>query len=108
MRPTETSRLRSWPEKKADFVEPMECEIVSKLREGPEWVYEARRLSRHCGQIWRQCKSVLPSSEVLQSAIPLHCRSPQRSSERHRHRWRNCRSGRFGATGVQSIAELSA
>jgi|SRR5882762_7084349 len=42
MRPTETSRLRSWPEKKADFVEPMECEIVSKLREGSEWVYEVK------------------------------------------------------------------
>ena len=42
MRPTETSRLRSWPEKKADFVEPMECEIVSKLREGSEWVYEIK------------------------------------------------------------------
>jgi hypothetical protein len=24
----------------ATFVEPMECEIVSKLREGSEWVYE--------------------------------------------------------------------
>jgi DNA ligase D-like protein (predicted ligase) len=42
MRPAETSRLCSWPEKKADFVEPMECEIVSELREGPEWVYEVK------------------------------------------------------------------
>ena len=42
MRPTEKSRLRSCPEKKADFVEPMECESVSKLREGPEWVYEIK------------------------------------------------------------------
>jgi bifunctional non-homologous end joining protein LigD len=42
MRPTEKSRLRSWPEKKADFVEPMECEIVSELREGSEWVYEVK------------------------------------------------------------------
>ena len=24
------------------FVEPMECEIVSKLREGSEWVYEVK------------------------------------------------------------------
>src|SRR5882762_9114767 len=40
--PTETSRLHSWPEKKADFVEPMECESVSKLREGSEWVYEIK------------------------------------------------------------------
>jgi bifunctional non-homologous end joining protein LigD len=42
MRPTEKSRLHSWPEKKADFVEPMECESVSKLREGSEWVYEIK------------------------------------------------------------------
>jgi ATP-dependent DNA ligase len=28
----------------ATFVEPMECEIVSKLREGPEWVYEVKLL----------------------------------------------------------------
>ena len=26
----------------ATFVEPMECEIVSKLREGAEWVYEIK------------------------------------------------------------------
>jgi ATP-dependent DNA ligase len=26
----------------ATFVEPMECEIVSKLREGSEWVYEIK------------------------------------------------------------------
>jgi bifunctional non-homologous end joining protein LigD len=42
MRPTEKSRLPSWPEKKADFVEPMECESVSKLREGSEWVFEIK------------------------------------------------------------------
>jgi len=27
----------------ATFVEPMECEIVSKLREGSEWVYGSGR-----------------------------------------------------------------
>ncbi len=26
----------------ATFVEPMECEIVSQLREGSEWVYEVK------------------------------------------------------------------
>jgi len=59
MRPTEKSRLRSWPEKKADFVEPMECESVSKLREGSEWVYEILCGSPHktsyvaLGVMWR-------------------------------------------------------
>jgi ATP-dependent DNA ligase len=42
MCPTEKSRLFSWPEKKADFVEPMECESVSKLHEGSAWVYEIK------------------------------------------------------------------
>ena len=42
MRPTAKSRLRSCSEKKADFVEPMECESVAKLREGSEWVYEIK------------------------------------------------------------------
>jgi bifunctional non-homologous end joining protein LigD len=42
MRPTEISRLRSLPEKKADFVEPMECEPVSTLLEGSQWVYEIK------------------------------------------------------------------
>jgi DNA ligase D-like protein (predicted ligase) len=42
MRPTEKSRLRSCPEKKADFVEPMECEPVATLLEGSQWVYEIK------------------------------------------------------------------
>jgi ATP-dependent DNA ligase len=42
MRSTEKSRLRSYPEKKADFVEPMECEAVSTLQEGSQWVYEIK------------------------------------------------------------------
>jgi bifunctional non-homologous end joining protein LigD len=42
MRPTEKPRSRSCPEKKADFVEPMECEPVSKLQEGSQWVYEIK------------------------------------------------------------------
>jgi bifunctional non-homologous end joining protein LigD len=41
MRPTEASR-RTWPEKKADFVEPMECEPVSTLLEGSQWIYEIK------------------------------------------------------------------
>ena len=42
MRPTEKSKLRSCPEKKADFVEPMECEPVSKLQDSSQWVYEIK------------------------------------------------------------------
>jgi ATP-dependent DNA ligase len=32
--------LRSLPGREAGFVEPMECLAVSKLPDGPEWVYE--------------------------------------------------------------------
>ena len=42
MRPTEKCKLRSHPEKKADFVEPMECEPVSTLPDSSKWVYEIK------------------------------------------------------------------
>ena len=35
-------RLRSLPERKASFIEPMECLAVTKLPEGPEWVHEIK------------------------------------------------------------------
>ena len=110
MRPTETSRLRSWPEKKADFVEPMECEIVSKLREGSEWVYEVKldgyraiavRSGDKVSLFSRRRKSFnqqypyivealsdLPNGTVIDGEIVALDDS--------------------GATGVQSVAELSA
>ncbi len=28
--------------RKAEFIEPMECALVSKLPEGPEWTYEVK------------------------------------------------------------------
>src|SRR5215472_16459427 len=34
--------LRSLPSREAGFVEPMECLAVSRLPEGPEWVYEIK------------------------------------------------------------------
>src|SRR5215469_11134873 len=37
-----TLRLESLPPKAAAFVEPMECEPVSQLREGSSWVYEIK------------------------------------------------------------------
>ena len=36
------ARLRSLPKKKAAFVEPMECLSVSKLPDGPQWLYEIK------------------------------------------------------------------
>jgi hypothetical protein len=39
--------LRSLPKIKAAFVEPMNCLPVSKLPEGPQWLWDqARRISR--------------------------------------------------------------
>ncbi len=32
--------LASLPYRKADFVEPMDCAPVTKLPDGPEWIYE--------------------------------------------------------------------
>jgi DNA ligase D-like protein (predicted ligase) len=34
--------LRSLPSREANFVEPMECLAVTKLPDGPEWVYEIK------------------------------------------------------------------
>jgi ATP-dependent DNA ligase len=30
------------PKRKAEFIEPMECAPVTKLLDGPEWVYEIK------------------------------------------------------------------
>src|SRR5690349_21482216 len=35
-------RLSSFPQRKADFIEPTECAPVSKLRDGPGWLYEIK------------------------------------------------------------------
>jgi len=40
MRRVSATRLSSLPKRKAGFIEPMDCAPVSKLIDGPEWVYE--------------------------------------------------------------------
>jgi ATP-dependent DNA ligase len=35
-------RLNSLPRKTAAFVEPMECALVTRLLEGPKWLYEIK------------------------------------------------------------------
>src|SRR4029077_37162 len=39
---TSPSSLSSLPERTAAFVEPMECESVSELRDGPQWIFEIK------------------------------------------------------------------
>ena len=34
------SGVGSLPKKNAEFIEPMECALVSELPEGPDWTYE--------------------------------------------------------------------
>ena len=34
--------LSSLPTRKADYIEPMDCAPVSKLADGPGWVYEIK------------------------------------------------------------------
>jgi len=36
------TRLESLPKRKAEFIEPMECALVAKLPEGPQWTYEIK------------------------------------------------------------------
>jgi DNA ligase D-like protein (predicted ligase) len=42
VRRTSATRLDSLPKRKADFIEPMECALVSALPEGPDWTYEVK------------------------------------------------------------------
>jgi bifunctional non-homologous end joining protein LigD len=42
MRRRRTTPLSSLPHRKAEFIEPMECALVSSLPEGPQWTYEAK------------------------------------------------------------------
>src|SRR5216683_1761025 len=42
MRRFGTTRLEALPRRKAEFIEPMECALVSKLPEGPQWTYEVK------------------------------------------------------------------
>src|SRR5712671_6437270 len=42
MRRSGTTRLEALPRRKAEFIEPMECALVPKLPEGPEWTYEIK------------------------------------------------------------------
>src|SRR6266446_9527498 len=37
-----TTRLDSLPKRKAEFIEPMECALVPKLPEGPQWTFEVK------------------------------------------------------------------
>src|SRR6266404_5800512 len=37
-----TEQLNSLPEREAEFIEPMECLPVSRLDDGPEWMYEIK------------------------------------------------------------------
>ncbi len=52
MRRSATNRLRSLPDKKASFVEPMECLSVARLPEGSQWLWEIKldAVSSPCGQ----------------------------------------------------------
>ena len=36
------ARLTRLPKRKADFIEAMECALVSTLPEGPDWIYEVK------------------------------------------------------------------
>src|SRR5258708_29345658 len=36
------ARLDALPRRKADFIEPMECALVSSLPEGSDWTYEVK------------------------------------------------------------------
>jgi len=42
MRRDASTAIKSVPKREADFIEPMECALVPKLPEGPDWTYEVK------------------------------------------------------------------
>ncbi len=42
MRTTGVKNLASLPKRKAEFIEPMDCAPVSKLPDGPKWLFEIK------------------------------------------------------------------
>jgi DNA ligase D-like protein (predicted ligase) len=40
--PSAANRLRFLPKRKAEFIDPMECALISKLPEAPDWTYEVK------------------------------------------------------------------
>jgi bifunctional non-homologous end joining protein LigD len=42
MRRSGATRLESLPKRKAEFIEPMECLLASRLPDGPEWTFEVK------------------------------------------------------------------
>jgi len=42
MRPSCTTRLESLPKRRAEFIEPMDCAPITKLADGPGWIYEIK------------------------------------------------------------------
>src|SRR6266702_3998973 len=100
--------LASLPYRKADFVEPMDCAPVTKLPDGPEWIYEARWLPRCWCQIGSWCNAVFSAAQVLQPLLSTHCRRPWRASRRHSGRWRNRRARQIRQPKLQSAPKLDA
>jgi ATP-dependent DNA ligase len=39
---TDARKLVSLPKRKADFIEPMDCAPVTKLADGPGWLFEIK------------------------------------------------------------------
>ena len=42
MNAAEKKKLDSLPRREAAFIEPMECALVAKVPDGPQWVYEIK------------------------------------------------------------------
>jgi len=42
LRRSKDKQLSSLPKRKAEFIDPMDCAPVTKLADGPEWVFEIK------------------------------------------------------------------
>jgi bifunctional non-homologous end joining protein LigD len=62
------------PKRKAKFIEPMECALVSTLPEGPDWTFEIKLDSYRAIGVKSGARndSLLAEPKELQQAIPAN------------------------------------
>ncbi len=77
------TRLETLPRRRAEFIEPTECALVSKLPNGPEWTYEVKLDGYRAIGVRTSGETILYSrnhknfnKRFPQIAEPLHDLSP--------------------------------
>jgi len=95
------STLASLPKRKADFIEPMDCAPVTKLADGPGWVFEILCGGPH--------KISVASAVMWRWEVHRQPGDARRNLRRHINPVRSFGSGeiRYGLIGKPSLIKFS-